>query len=91
MTSFRKIQVLQNRTVKILFKRDKLTPSEDLDRQTILNPIKYYLKLEQSKQMYKIINMKLKCNTIFSIKEQIHEYSTRNRNGLHLQSEQTNR
>ena len=91
VTSFRKIQVLQNRTVKILFKKDRLTPTEDLYRRTILKPIKYYLELEQSKQMYKIINMELKCNTIFSFNEEIHEYSTRNRNGLHLQTVRTNK
>ena len=35
--------------------------------------------------------MELKCNTIFSFNEEVHEYSTRNRNGLHLQTVRTNK
>ena len=82
---------MQNRTVKILFKKDRLTSTDDLYRQTNLKQIKYYLELEQSQQMYRIINIELEWNTIFSFNEEIHEYSTRNRNGLHLQTVRTNK
>ena len=68
LVNMRRVQVLQNRSIKILFQKPYLTPTSELyTTETDLHSIKYDLEIEQCKQIYKILHKTLKCNTKLSI------------------------
>ena len=61
--SFKRTQILQNKSIKLLFKLHYRTFSETVYKDLKLNPLSYIIKTEQCKQIYKICS-NLKCNTV---------------------------
>lgn len=68
-----------------------MTPTEDLYNNTKYFPIRYYLELEQCKQMYRILSHQLKCNIDLTLNENVHNYTTRARENLHVEVMRTNK
>ena len=90
-SSFKRAQVLQNKSVKSLFKLHYRTSSESLYKDLKLIPLSYILKIEQCKQIYKICSNNLKCNTVLIQNNQIHDHCTRGRDNIYLTNARTNR
>lgn len=87
----KKLQVSQNTAIKILFKKHYRTSTESLYNQTGLQPIKYYLELEQCKQIYKILAGNLKCNSKITINNEIYSHNTRGKNDIYIEHMRTNK
>ena len=91
ITNFKRIQTLQNKATKTLFRLNYRTPTDTLYKELNLNPLPYILKLEQCKQVYNILTNNLKCNTTIIFNDQIHNHNTRTRTNIHLTNARTNR
>ena len=66
-SSFKRAQVLQNKSVKSLFKLHYRISSESLYKDLKLIPLSYILKIEQCKQIYKICSNNLKCIIVLEV------------------------
>lgn len=84
VTSFKRVQVLQNRAIKILFQMPYRTSSELLYSNLSLQPIRYVFELEQCKQIYNILRCNLKCNSKLKTNSELYEYNTRGNQNLHV-------
>ena len=86
--SFKRAQIVQNKSIKSLF---KLHYTMQLYKDLKVNPLSYILKIEQCKQIYKICSNNLKCNTVLIHNNQIHDHCTRGRGNIYLKNAKTNR
>jgi hypothetical protein len=82
----KKVQVMQNRLLKTLYRLDWLTPTVDLHRDLSLLTVKDIFKLHVAKFVFKQKNGSLPStfNTYFSTNAQVHRHSTRQVNSLHV-------
>ena len=85
LTNFKKIQIMQNKIVKVLFKKPYLTPTAELySAETVMHPVRYFIELEKCKQVYKILHGILKCNTELSFNSEIHSHFTRGNSNIYI-------
>ncbi len=84
------VQKLQNKILKILFKKDFLIHTETLYEDLQLKQISAILKFEQSKLIHKNLLSKQKTNLQLIFSESIHNYKTRNKDKIHTQFSRTN-
>lgn len=89
-TNFNKVQILQNKILKILFNYNRLTSTETLYRELKVSKISIILELEQCKLMHKIVNKKQKSNTKITFCNSIHEHETRIHNNIYQIFTRTN-
>jgi exonuclease III len=91
-STLKKVQTQQNRSLKILFSKDYLTPTKTLHKDLKLLLTKDIYKHSVLKFVYRQYNGLLPdiFDTFFLENIKIHNYDTRQRNGLHVK-QQTNR
>lgn len=90
-TSFEKMQILQNKILKIIFNYNILTSTDQLYKELKVPKLKALLQLEQCKLIHKILNADHKTNTHFTYTNEIHDYCTRTRNNLYLEPSRTDK
>ncbi|KAK9882698.1 hypothetical protein WA026_022748 [Henosepilachna vigintioctopunctata] len=87
---FNKMQILQNKILKILFKYDYLTSTNILHQELSIPKLEALLKLEQCKLMYKILKNIQKSNIVFKLVGEVHGYETRFQTGFYISNSRTN-
>lgn len=80
--NFNRLQRLQNKAIKAIFKIPYDTKSGDLYNTIPLLPIKKLKQLELCKLIHKIKNEKIKTNTKLSVNSDRHNYQTRRRDNI---------
>lgn len=85
-----KVQILQNKILKILFNQNYLTHTSTLYEKLGLKQIGTILKVEQSKLIYKILNGKQKTNSILTFTNSVHNHNTRKCNNIFTNFSRTN-
>ena len=91
VSNLKKIQTIQNKAIKILFHKPYLTPTVELYNESSFQPVKYYISLEQCKQIYKVLHNKLKCNTDLNVNRDFYDYCTRGNSDIHIENVRTNK
>lgn len=91
IVNFNRVQIVQNKTLKILFELDRLTHTTDLYKTVNVMSIHKLLELEQCKYIYKVLNKKQKCNTQIMLINSIHSYNTRQCDNIYQCSVNSNR
>lgn len=89
-TNFKKMQILQNRVIKTLFNLHFRTNTDYLYEILKIHPINTVLKIDQCKTIYKISNNMQKCNTTFTMANEIHTFNTRQCSNIYLNPVRTN-
>lgn len=78
-TLLTRLQVFQNRTIKILLNYGMLTPTSILYKDTKLLDIHNLKKLEQVKLIHGMTNNYIKSNYRFTLVQDVHSHNTRDR------------
>lgn len=79
---FNKMQVLQNKTLKILFKLDWRTHTVELHRRLGVLNLRELLLIEQGKYIFKVTNKIQKSNIKIVFSEDVHRHYTRAQHNL---------
>lgn len=78
----KKLQRLQNKSIKALFTLNYYTPSEDLYRTYPFLTINQLRKFEQTKLIHNVKNKIIKANTILKQNKDYHNYNIRSKDAL---------
>lgn len=90
-TDLDKLQRMQNKVLKILFNKSRLTRTETLYKELKILQIEYIIKNESIKLIYKIENKIINNNIRLVENNSFHSYSTRSANHFHVEQAMSNR
>lgn len=76
-TKFNKMQILQNKILKILYNYERLVSTDLLYSELEMHKLGTLLQIEQCKLIYNILNNHQKTNCHIIISNQVHNYETR--------------
>lgn len=82
-TIYNKMQVLQNKILKVIYGYDRRAHTNALYGELNVWKLDKLLEFEQCKLIYKIINKQQKCNTKIVFSNEVHEYETRAQNNIY--------
>nr|CAH7713322.1 unnamed protein product [Callosobruchus chinensis] len=89
-TNFDKVQILQNKVLKVLYNYERLTNSNKLYTELHTFNLSALLQIEQCKLIFKILNKQQKSNTVLILSNQVHNYETRIINNIYQINTRTN-
>ena len=91
-TQIKKVQVKQNRALKVLFNKDFLTPTDPLHKELEVLKVKDINKLHTAKFVHMQQNSKTPniFKNFFIANQTVHQHNTRQNNNLHITQPNTN-
>lgn len=79
----KELEVLQNRCIKAMFRLPRLTPTTYL-YSSGLQPLNEIATVERVMLIHKMVHMRVKHNFVFAVNSDVHGYSTRNCENIHI-------
>ena len=91
-TQIKKVQVKQNRALKVLFNKDFLTPTDSLHKELEVLKVKDINKLHTVKFVHMQQNNKTPniFKNFFIANQTVHQHNTRQNHNLHINQPNTN-